>query len=83
LDALSRTALLSIAILVLVLTVDLWVYRDATKRQQHGFAPSVSINSFRVETPQAWFLGCLLLWIVFVPLYLTATDRNPFAHGGS
>jgi hypothetical protein len=30
------------------------------------------------ETPQAWFLGCLLLWVVFVPLYLTATGRNPF-----
>jgi hypothetical protein len=81
LDALSPTGLLSIAILLLALTVDLWVYSDAKKRQQHGRVPFLSIGSFRVETPEAWFLGCLLLWVVFVPLYLTATDRNPFAHG--
>jgi hypothetical protein len=80
-EALSPAALLSIAILLLALTVDLWVYNDARKRQQHGLAPSVSIGSVRVETPEAWFLGCVLLWVVFVPLYLTATDRNPFAHG--
>ena len=67
--------------LLMARTVDLWVYRDAKKRQQHGRGPSLSIGSFRVETPEAWFLGCLLLWVVFIPLYLTATDRNPFARG--
>jgi hypothetical protein len=60
-EALSPTASLSIAILLLALTVDLWVYNDAGKRQQHGLAPSVSIGSVRVETPQVWFLGCVLL----------------------
>jgi hypothetical protein len=81
-DALAPTALLSIAVLLLAVTVDLWVYSDARKLHQYGRPPSVSIGSLRIETPQAWFLGCLLLWVVFVPLYLTASGRNPFAHGG-
>jgi hypothetical protein len=80
LDALSPTALLSIALLLLALTVDVWIYSDARRRQQSGQVPTVSIGSFRIETPEAWFFGCLLLWVIFVPLYLTATDRNPFAH---
>jgi hypothetical protein len=81
LDAPGPAALLPIAVLLLALTVDLWVYSDAKKRQQHGRPPSVSIGPLRIETPDAWFLGCLLLWVVFVPLYLTTTGRNPFAHG--
>ena len=49
-EALSPAALVSIAILLLALAVDLWVYSDARKRQQHGLAPSVSIGSVRVGT---------------------------------
>jgi hypothetical protein len=56
-DALSPTALLALA-------VDLWVYSAAKKRQQHGRVPFLSIGPFRFETPEAWFLGCLVLWVV-------------------
>ena len=45
--------------------------------------PFVTIGSLRLENPEAWFLGCLLLWVVFVPLYLTATGRNPFARNNT
>jgi hypothetical protein len=77
-EASGPTAVWSIAVLVLALTVDVWVYGDARKRHLHGHPTSVSIGSLRVQTPEAWFLACLLLWVVFVPLYLTATGRNPF-----
>ncbi|GGM26340.1 hypothetical protein GCM10011608_08810 [Micromonospora sonchi] len=70
--------LLSILLLLVVLALDVWVYADAKKRLSHGERVSVSLGSFRVETPEAWFLGCLILWVVFFPLYLTATRRNPF-----
>jgi hypothetical protein len=43
----------------------------------------VSVGSIHIEMPQAWFLGCLILWVVFFPLYLTATGRNPFAHNNA
>jgi hypothetical protein len=75
----NPTVTLPIIAFLVVLAVDLWVYRDARSRQRRGDPATVSIGSLHVETPEAWFLGCLLLIIVFVPLYLTATGRNPFA----
>ncbi|GIJ30247.1 hypothetical protein Vqi01_54090 [Micromonospora qiuiae] len=71
-------ALLSILVLLVVLAVDVWVYADAKKRLSQGEQVSVSLGALRVESPEAWFLGCLILWVVFFPLYLTATRRNPF-----
>ncbi|MFB9234746.1 hypothetical protein ACFFWC_04230 [Plantactinospora siamensis] len=71
--------LVSILVLLVGLGVDLWVYADARERQRAGSPAVVSVGTLRVDSPQAWFLGCLVLWVVFVPLYLTATGRNPFA----
>jgi hypothetical protein len=68
----------SIALLVVVLGTDLWVLGDARARGQRGARVSVAVGNFEVSTPEAWFFGCLVLWVVFLPLYLTATGRNPF-----
>ena len=76
--AVPSTALTAIFVLFVVLAVDGWVYADARERQRRGNHVTVALGSIRVETPEAWFLGCLILWVVFVPLYLTATGRNPF-----
>ncbi|MEU8259298.1 hypothetical protein AB0C02_01555 [Micromonospora sp. NPDC048999] len=70
-----------IVVLVVVLALDAWVYTDARERMRRGSPVSVSIGSLRIETPQAWFLGCLVLWVVFFPLYLAASGWNPFARG--
>jgi hypothetical protein len=74
----SSTALLSILVLLVVLAADAWVYSDARKRLQEGERVTFAAGSFRVATPEAWFFGCLILWVVFFPLYLTVTGRNPF-----
>jgi hypothetical protein len=76
---LTGLALVPIIVLVVLLAVDGWVYADAKEQLEQGNRVSVSLGSFRVESPQAWFLGCLILWVVFFPLYLTVTGRNPFA----
>jgi hypothetical protein len=75
---LSSGVLVSVAVLVVVLGTDLWVLSDARKRARLGAPVSVSIGNFEVSTPEGWFLGCVVLWVVFLPLYLTATGRNPF-----
>ncbi|MET8051514.1 hypothetical protein ABZU75_28325 [Streptosporangium sp. NPDC005286] len=67
-----------ILVLLLVLGIDAWVYADAKERLNQGNPAAFSFGSLRVETPEAWFLGCLILWVVFFPLYLTATGRSPF-----
>ncbi|MFU8870988.1 hypothetical protein [Micromonospora sp. SL4-19] len=72
-------ALAPILVLLVVLALDVWVYTDARQRLRQGDPVSVSLGSFRMRTPEAWFLGCLILWVVFFPLYLSASGRNPFA----
>jgi hypothetical protein len=52
-------------------------YADAKRRQRSGNAVSVSLGAFRIESPEAWFLGCVILWVAFVPLYLTAAGATP------
>ncbi len=75
---LPPSALLSILIMIAVLASDVWVYTDARGRSSSRRPVVISLGPLRVETPEAWFLGCLILWVVFFPLYLTATGRNPF-----
>ncbi|HEY0534882.1 MAG TPA: hypothetical protein VGD29_25130 [Actinoplanes sp.] len=75
---LSPALLVSVAVLLVALGSDLWVLGDARERLRRGERVSVAIGNLRVETPEAWFLGCVVLWVVFLPLYLTATRRNPF-----
>ncbi|MEO3780615.1 hypothetical protein ABGB16_28155 [Micromonospora sp. B11E3] len=69
---------MSILVLLVVLATDVWVYADAKERVRRGNPAFVSLGSLQVETPGAWFLGCLIMRVVFFPLYLTATRRNPF-----
>ncbi|MEU9891278.1 hypothetical protein [Sphaerisporangium sp. NPDC051011] len=75
---LPLTAMVPILVLFLLLAADAWVYADAKGRLKRGDRVAFSLGSLRVETPESWFLGCLILWAVFFPLYLTATARNPF-----
>lgn len=64
-----------IAVLFLAATV-LWVYQDATARSRRGAPVCFSAGSIEVSTPVSWAVGCLCLWIVFMPLYLTCR-RQP------
>jgi hypothetical protein len=33
------------------------------------------VGGFVVETPVVWFLGCLVLWIFFFPVYLVSRSH--------
>jgi hypothetical protein len=72
----SSTAWLPILVLLAVLFVDAWVYGDARAHAERGTPVVFSSGTFRVDTPAAWFLGCLLLWIVFFPLYITRRGKG-------
>jgi hypothetical protein len=64
--------LLPLAVLAIVLGADLWVYADAKRRDELGTPVVVTIGPIEVGTPTAWLIGCLLLLIIFFPLYLVA-----------
>jgi hypothetical protein len=72
----SASALVPILIVVFViLPIDFWVYADAKVQQGRGRPVVLSSGRFQIGTPEAWFVGCLLLWIVFFPLYVIGRSR--------
>lgn len=53
-----------------VIAIDGWVFFDAKMRADRGTPVIFRAGSFVVDTPGAWFLACLLLWVIFFPLYM-------------
>ncbi|TQS26301.1 hypothetical protein [Microbispora sp. KK1-11] len=74
----SLTVLAPILVLIAACAVDAWVYADAKEHLRRGHPAVFTFGPVRIATPEAWFLGCLIMWAVFFPLYLTVTGRNPF-----
>jgi hypothetical protein len=74
-SGLSDSALVPILVLLLVVAIDLWVYADAKAHVERGTPVLFSTGFLNVDTPAAWFFGCLLLWILFFPLYITTRDQ--------
>ena len=54
----------------------LWVYFDASRYARRGSPVYLRIGTYQVETPLAWFLVCLVLWIFFFPMYLVSRSRS-------
>jgi hypothetical protein len=65
-------ALVPVVVLLVILAVDVWVYADAQQRAGQGTPVVVRIGGFVLKTPLTWFIGCLILWIVFFPLYMVS-----------
>lgn len=68
----SGAALVPLWILVIGLALDAWVYADASRHAERGRPVVFRSGALVVDTPARWVVGCLLLWIVFFPLYLTS-----------
>lgn len=68
----SSAAAFSLIAAIVVVAIDAWVYSDAKAHADLGAPVVFRAGSFAVETPAGWFLGCLLLFVVFFPIYLTS-----------
>lgn len=71
----SAAGLAPVAFLLGVLATDAWVYLDAGRQSDAGDPVVLTIGRFRIETPEAWLLACLAVWIIAFPLYLTGRRR--------
>jgi hypothetical protein len=69
-------ALVPILVLLVFLGTDFWVHVDAKAHYERGTPVIFSTGFLEVDTPVAWFFGCLLLWIVFFPLYIARRDQS-------
>jgi hypothetical protein len=54
---------------------DLWVYADARRCAAAGSPVFLRIGRIRIDTPVAWFVGCVVLWIFFFPMYLVSRSQ--------
>lgn len=63
-------ALIPVFVVLFLTATALLVYRDASALAGRGRTVYFSVGSFEVSTPAAWAVGCLCLWIFFMPLYL-------------
>jgi hypothetical protein len=53
-----------------------WVYTDAVKHSAAGEPVVFLSGAFRLETPSAWATVCLVLRVLFFPVYLRARQRS-------
>jgi hypothetical protein len=72
----SATAVIPLLALVVVLITAAWVHADARASSDAGTPVVVVVGDLRIEAPEAWLVGCLVLWIVFFPLYLVARRNS-------
>ena len=68
----NGNALGPLALLVVALAVDVWVFLDARHRSHAGDDVVATVGPVTLSTPEQWLLGSLLLWVFVVPLYLVA-----------
>lgn len=65
-------AFVPVLVILAILAIDLWVYADAKRCADEGTPVVLRLGAFVVQTPAMWFVGCLVLWIVFFPLYVVS-----------
>lgn len=68
--------LVPVLVVVALVLLDVWVYRDATEQDRRGTPVVFWFGTLRIDTPAAWAASCLVLSVVFVPLYLAARNRD-------
>lgn len=66
----------SLFVLIAWLMSIVWVYRDARARARAGRPVRLMAGWFQVTSADAWTAGCVILWIVFFPMYLVARYRS-------
>jgi hypothetical protein len=66
------SSVVPVAVALIVLGADAWVFIDAKGHADRGTPVTFRAGSIVLETPAAWLAGCLLLWLIFFPLYLSS-----------
>jgi hypothetical protein len=67
--------LIPFLLLLIVAATDIWVYFDAQRCVAAGSPIFFRIGGFRIDTPAAWLVGCIVVWIFFFPMYLVSHRR--------
>jgi predicted amidohydrolase len=55
-----------------IVCADLWVFADARRWARRGTPVVFRYGGFAIGTPEAWAVACLLLFVIFMPIYAVA-----------
>ncbi len=66
------TVLAPLLIASVVVCLDLWVLADARRWAGQGTPVVFRFASLAIRTPEGWAIACLLVFVIFVPIYLVA-----------
>jgi hypothetical protein len=56
----------------IVVCLDLWVLADARRWARQGSPVVFRFGSLTIGTPEAWAVACLLVFVIFMPIYVVA-----------
>ncbi len=59
-------------LVLVVALVSIWVLTDARSRTERGRPVVMTVQGLTVDRPEVWAALCLVVVVVFLPLYLTA-----------
>jgi hypothetical protein len=62
--------------LAVVVPVDVWVFADARRRQRERRPVELHVGTLELTAPLQWLAGCVVLVVLFVPLYLVARQQS-------
>lgn len=62
----------ALALVVVVVIVDVWIFVEARTREAQGREVVATVGPVTLSTHQQWLMGCVVLWVFVVPLYLVA-----------
>ena len=64
----------ALAVLLFVFIVDVWIFVEARNREARGQEVIATVGPVTLSTPEQWLVGCIVLWVFVVPLYLVARN---------
>jgi hypothetical protein len=66
------TVLAPLIVVALVVGAALWVLADARQWDRQGTPVGFRAGPIAIDTPQAWAIACLVLFVIFLPIYAVA-----------
>ena len=62
--------------LLIVVSTAIWVYTDERRRTAQGSPVTLRIGALTIDTAPKWLAVCVIVWIVFFPMYLIGRSRT-------
>ena len=70
------TVVAPLVIAGVIVCVALWVFADARHWERQGTPVVFRFGTLTISTPAAWAVACLVLFVIFAPIYAVARQSS-------